>query len=101
MKKLTERLQLGNIYITTMQAEKRWRHGRLEQLACRLFCQTFGHAWMRWRWEWSREEVTEMDMPDGWSPPKDEVLVWFRGCHRVCGVMQTALARYDQKEELP
>lgn len=84
-----------------MWADKRWRHGRLEQLAARTFCRVFGHPWTRWRWEWGEEEATEMDMPDGFLPPSGVVLLWFRGCDRGCGAIQYCHARADQKESLP
>lgn len=97
--KLTEQLKLGNIYIQTVHANKRWLHGRGIQLAARLFCRVFGHPWTRWRWEWGEEDATEMDFTG--TPPPNVTLLWFRGCHRDCGTIQSCHARFDQKEGLP
>lgn len=91
---------MGNIYVRTVWANKLWGHGRRDQLARRLICTVIGHPWSRWRWEWGEEDATEMEMPDV-KPPPNVVLMWFRGCKRNCGCIQSCHARYDQKGELP
>lgn len=90
---------MGNIYITTMKAEKRWGHGRLIQLAARAICRVFGHSHTRWRWEWSEEDLTDMDFEG--TPPPYVTLLWFRGCDRGCGTIQSCHATYEQRTELP
>lgn len=87
-------------------ATRRWFHGRLPQLAVRLWCRVVGHDWRDWHYDWPESIETEGLDKDtiAWlefGPSDEEPLYWFRGCRRMCGAVQDARGTIRQREELP
>lgn len=81
--------------LTTMRADKRWAHGRVEQEISRAIHRFLPHDWSDWT-------IDPPENDDGVpiDPEPETVVFAYRGCIN-CGLVQTVLCQLQDTELLP